>query len=51
MQATKERKGIFMPVHKVFSVQLFNYCIYDTIHNIFTNTNALYRDINPQQIH
>lgn len=51
MQATKERKGIFMPVHKVFSVQLFNYYIYDTTHNIFTNTNALYRDINPQQIH
>ena len=48
MQATKEKKGIFMPVHEVFRVQLSNYYIYDTIHNIFTNTDALYRDINPQ---
>ena len=48
MQATKEKKGIVMPVHEVFTVQLSNYYIYDTIHNIFTNTDALYRDINPQ---
>lgn len=40
MQATKERKGIFMPVTKCL-VCNFNYYIYDTIHNIFTNTNAL----------
>lgn len=36
-QATEGTKGIFMPVHKVFSVQFFNYYIYGTIHNIFTN--------------
>lgn len=42
-----EERNIYASL--VFSVQLFNYYIYDTIHNIFTNTNALYRDINPQQ--
>lgn len=50
MQATKGRKGIFIPVHKVFSVQLFNYYIYG-ITIIYSLTQMLYRDINPQQIH
>lgn len=37
MQAIEGTKGMFMAIHEVFSVQLFNYYIYDTIHNIFTN--------------